>query len=313
MQPNETPRRVFVTGATGFIGAAVAKELVFRGHSVAVMHRAKSSLNRLTPILDRVELIEASAISPVGWAVSVRNWKPDILIHLAWDGVAGQLRNDPVQGENVQSAVLLVQLAQLVDCKAWVGLGSQAEYGPVNRQVAEDHPLDPTTEYGKSKVEACRLAADACQKAGLRFGWLRVFSTYGPDDGPHWMLPSLIERLLDRERPSLTPCEQLWDYLFVDDAARAIVDVALDESVGGIFNLGSGRAVPLREVVEQVRDLIDPSLPLGFGETPYRPDQVMLLQADISRLTAATRWTPSTSLLEGLRRTVDWHKRRRGQ
>ncbi|HUS34651.1 MAG TPA: NAD(P)-dependent oxidoreductase, partial [Verrucomicrobiae bacterium] len=74
------------------------------------------------------------------------------------------------------------------------------------------------------------------------------------------------------------------------------------------FNLGSGRAESLRKIVETLRDAIDPKLPLGIGEVPYRPDQVMHLEADISKLTKATGWTPATSLEDGLKQTVAWHR-----
>jgi nucleoside-diphosphate-sugar epimerase len=135
-----------------------------------------------------------------------------------------------------------------------------------------------------------------------------VFSTYGPLEDLSWMIPYLIRTLLRRERPSLTACEQQWDYLFGPDAADAIWSVAKTTTATGVFNFGSGRANSLRKIVETLRDAIDPNLPLGIGEVPYRPDQVMHLEADIARLTRATGWTPATSLEEGLKQTVAWHK-----
>ena len=101
----------------------------------------------------------------------------------------------------------------------------------------------------------------------------------------------------------MTRGEQLWDFLHVEDAARAFV-AAAESHTNGVFNLGSGEANPLRKVIEMVRDLINPALPLGFGEVPYRPDQVMCLQADIMRITSETGWRPQTPLLEGLAKCV---------
>jgi UDP-glucose 4-epimerase len=116
--------------------------------------------------------------------------------------------------------------------------------------------------------------------------------------------------LLAGARPRLTRGEQRWDYLYVEDAARAIYEAAVKSEAQGVFNLGSGEAVSLRHILELVRDLVDPSLPLGFGEIPYRPDQSMRLETSIDRLRAATGWKPRVSLDEGLRRTVEWHKSR---
>jgi nucleoside-diphosphate-sugar epimerase len=122
------------------------------------------------------------------------------------------------------------------------------------------------------------------------------------------MIPSVTTSLLAGKRPSLTPGEQVWDFLYVEDAVRALVALAESNSASGVFNLGSGAPLTIRNVVTQIRDAIDPALDLGFGDLPYPPGQVMHLEADISRLRAATRWTPEISLPEGIRRTVEWHK-----
>jgi nucleoside-diphosphate-sugar epimerase len=144
----------------------------------------------------------------------------------------------------------------------------------------------------------------------MRFAWLRLFSAYGPMDDSGWMIPSLIQQLLRRERPLLTAGTQLWDYLYVADAARAIAQVALTPQASGMFNLGSGRPETIRSVAERIRDAIDPKLPLGLGEVPFRPDQVMHLEADIGRLRATTGWSPEIDLNEGLRRTIAWFRER---
>jgi UDP-glucose 4-epimerase len=125
------------------------------------------------------------------------------------------------------------------------------------------------------------------------------------------MIPTLIQSLLQRQRPALTPGTQLWDYLYVEDVARAIARVALDPAATGIFNLGSGSPQTVRSIAEQVRDAIDPHLPLGFGDVPFRPDQVMHLQADTRRLSQTTGWTPQVQLGEGLQRTIEWFRAQR--
>ncbi len=131
-------------------------------------------------------------------------------------------------------------------------------------------------------------------------------------DDPALMIPGLIRTLFDGGRPALTPGTQLWDYLYVEDAARAIEAVALRPGASGVFNLGSGRTATVRSVAERVRDGIDPRLPLGFGEVPSRPGQVMHLEADVGRLREATGWSPEIDLDEGLRRTVAWFREHGG-
>jgi nucleoside-diphosphate-sugar epimerase len=98
---------------------------------------------------------------------------------------------------------------------------------------------------------------------------------------------------------------QRWDYLFIDDAAEAVIACAQEAEATGIFNLASGSAVPVREIVEQLRDLIAPGMELVFGEIPFGPDQIMHLEGSAQKLRQATGWLPKIPLSEGLARTVD--------
>ena len=98
--------------------------------------------------------------------------------------------------------------------------------------------------------------------------------------------------------------DRLWDYLYIDDVAEGLLAAATSSDAQGGFNLGSGAPVPVRHIVERIRDLAAPDLQLVFGEVPFRPDQVMHMEADISRLVAATGWRPQVDMDSGLARTV---------
>jgi nucleoside-diphosphate-sugar epimerase len=243
---------------------------------------------------------------------AIAKFAPDTVIHLAWYGVANRYRNDPLQLDNLHSCRELLRIAHRVGVSHWIGLGSQAEYGPWDQQIDEETPTQPTTLYGATKLCAFLLAKHLSTQFEMRFIWLRLFSAYGPVDDQGWMIPYLILSLLQGERPSLTEGTQYWDYLYVTDVADAIYLTAATPDASGVFNLGSGKAYSIRAIIERIRDMIDPSLPLGFGEVPYRPDQIMHLQADISRLQQATGWSPQVSLDEGLRRTVESFRENRG-
>ena len=96
------------------------------------------------------------------------------------------------------------------------------------------------------------------------------------------------------------------DYLYSGDVARAFYLAAEHGRSGAVYPVGSGRVMPLRKYVEILRDEIDPALPLGFGEIPYAPQQVMHLEADISSLHADTGFVPLTPFREGIRKTIEW-------
>ena len=299
-------KRAFVTGASGFLGAALVQRLIAEGVSVAVLQRGKEPGRRLHAWLDRIEILAAPKNSPESLRAGLLRWRPDTVFHLGWGGVGGSHRNDAlVQFANVKNAVQLATLCVNCGVEHFVGAGSQAEYGQRTGEIFETECPSPTTMYGAAKLSAGILTERLCELGGVKHSWLRLFSMYGPDDNPAWMIPSLIRQLGEGLRPALTKGEQLWDYLYVDDAAAAFT-AAAKARVRGNYNVGSGAAIPLRGLIERIRDSINPSLELGFGEIPYRPDQVMHLQANIDKLKANAAWAPTTPLETGLSATIDW-------
>lgn len=302
--------RCLVTGATGHIGSHLVRYLLEQSVEVAALVRpTTSNLWRIKDMLPHLHVITGDLTAIDEAAPAIRDLAPDTVFHLGWYGVGNRYRDDPAQiTQNLHGSLKLLELAHEVSCKRWIGLGSQAEYGPLNRVLTEDLPTHPATTYGVAKLCLGLLSEKLCEAYGIGFTWLRFTAAYGPMDDRDHMIPELILKLLQGEKPSLTLGEQCWDYLYVEDAVDAIWRAAISPEAKGIFNLGSGEAHSIRSIVEQIRDLIDPNLPLGFGEVPYRPDQIMHLQADISRLKQATGWAPQVRLDEGLRQTIEWIK-----
>ena len=302
------PATVILTGATGFIGAAVFEELHRRKIRALVLLRPESDRHRL-PSLGAENAFVFSRLDEPGLAEQLRAHQPAVFIHCAWRGVGGQERNAEFQlTENIPFTLASVELAAAAGCRQWIGLGSQAEYGNANRILDENAPAQPTTLYGKAKLAAGGEALALCAQKNLAGAWLRVFSTYGPGDHPRWMIPQVIREFLAGRAPQVTRCEQQWDYLFVADAARAIADVA-DGKISGVFNLGSGEAWPLKKIIENIRAELQAPVQPAYGAIPYRPDQVMHLQADITKLRAATGWQPQVSLENGISETVAHEKK----
>jgi len=301
--------RCLVTGAAGHLGSFLTRRLLDEGFEVSALVRPQSDLWRLADVLERINLIRAE-LSDIGAAApAIARGRPEAVFHLAWQGVAGVFRNDPEQlTSNITGTLGLFEIARSAGCSLWVGMGSQAEYGAQGGILTEETPLNPQTAYGTAKLCAGLLTRKLCELAGVRYVWLRLLATYGPQDDEGHLIPSVIRSLLAGERPLLTSGEQRWDYLYVEDAAEAIYRVAVAANAGGVFNLSSGEAHTVRAIAERIRDLIDPAAGLGFGEIPAPPGQVTHLQADIGKLRAATAWAPQTSLDEGLRRTVEWSR-----
>lgn len=305
--------RCLVTGASGFIGAAFVRKLLHHGHDVTVLLRPSTTPWRLGDSLDSVRIVYGDLKNLDALDAELRRNPIDAVCHLAWLGATAEHRNSPEQiATNAVGTLKLWEIARSAGCKSWIGLGSQAEYGP-HGGVLEDsvHPV-PVTAYGVAKLATGMMTSKMSELAGIRHVWVRMVSAYGPADDENRMIPSVIRALLAGGRPALTPGEQLWDFLYIDDVVSALYSL-LEKGVDGVYNLGSGSVTTIRAAVEQIRDLIDPSLPIGFGDVPYRPDQVMHQLADIRKLERATGWRPQVSLTEGLKQTVRWHQTSRAR
>jgi nucleoside-diphosphate-sugar epimerase len=299
--------RIFVSGANGFVGAAVVRRLAQSGHDVAALVRQSSDRGRLSGIPGLVEFVEGDLDQPDVIGDHLRRFSPTIVVNLAWHGVKNGDRNNPLQLRNLALTLDLYRECAELGVEHFVGIGSQAEYGPHPAKIDEKCLARPTTLYGAVKLALSHILERLTAADGVGFSWLRLFSSYGPSDDPTWLIPYLILRLLRGEHASLTKGEQVWDYIYIDDVARAVLAV-VEKRAQGVFNVGSGEAVPLRSVFLTIRDLIDPSVELALGEIPYRVDQVMHLEADISRLFLATGWRPSTPIRAGLEQTIAWYR-----
>ena len=302
--------RCFVTGSTGFIGSHLVRLLLKHDVEVAVLIRPTSNPWRIKDIICRLHTINGDIVNIENSGTAIRDFAPNIVFHLGWHGGNSyNYQNDRSQiFKNLYGSLELVQIAKEAGSQRWIGLGTSVEYGKYEIPITESLRPIPNTLYGISKYCTCLAAQKLSQLCGIDFVWLRPFWIYGPYDDPLRMIPSVILTLLQGKRPALTLGEQGWDYLYIEDAVEAIWQVAITPEAQGVFNLGSGKAHMIKSIVEQIRDLIDHNLPLGFGEVSYRPNQMMHLQADISRLQHATGWSPQVSLDEGLRRTVEWSR-----
>ena len=301
--------KILITGASGFVGSFLLNQLLEESkHEVALLLRNPLKSWRIKPLLKDVFLIEGSLDDPQSYQSKLNSFKPDVLVHLAWDGVEGKDRNDSVQWKNVFNMLKLMEIANSAGVHTFVGLGSQAEYGLVSAQIDETRETKPTTLYGASKLAASSIGQMQANIYDMRFSWLRLFSSYGPMDHPNWLIPYLINSLLDGRSPNVTLAEQVWDYIHVRDVASAIGAIIDTDSASGVFNLGSGRAVSLKLIIEKIRDIINPLAIVNFGAIPYREDQVMHLEANIDLLSKETDWKPIVLLDNGLLETVDWWK-----
>lgn len=302
--------RCFVTGATGFVGSHLATKLHQAGCEVAVLARSEKNLWRLGELVSSLRVVWGDLGNVPAFAGALRDFQPQVVIHAGWAGVAKAERNQHAQiHTNLHGSLDLLQVCLSNGCHTWIGLGSQAEYGPANEVLVEDLVPKPDGLYGLAKLCVGLQSQRMCAQAGVRSAWLRLTAAYGPKDEPEHLIPHVIQTLIKKEEPALTAGEQQWDYLFIDDVAEAVWCAIQQPSVSGIYNLSSGKGVAVRKICELIRDQIDPRLPLGFGKIPAASGARRILAASNQLFCHAAGWKPATELDQGLRCTIEWYSR----
>ena len=305
---DRTIRTAVVTGPTGAIGGALCRLLLAEGVTVYAVARPGSPRAGQLPAAPNLRRVDCDG-NALENALPGQVLAADAFFHLAWAGTIGPGRDDmPAQIQNIRASVGAARAASALGCKVFVGAGSQAEYGPAGCPLTADTPCFPTGGYGMAKLCAGQMVRRECARLGLDVVWSRVLSVYGPQDGPQTLISTAADALLAGREPALTAGEQQWDYLYADDAARAFWLLACRGGSGRVYPVGSGTARPLRDYLCELRDAIDPALPLGFGKIPYGPGQVMFLQADIGDLVRDIGFLPRIPFAQGIRTTIQWKK-----
>ena len=303
-------KQAIVTGATGPLGIALVKYLVKLGVSLTAVVHPGSGRNVDIPISDKIHVVECE-LADLHSLKGPLTDRYDAFFHLGWNTASREIVKDPVaQAPGILHILDAVQLAHDLGCKVFVGAGSWAEYGQVEGLLTADTPTNPESSYGIAKFSAGKLSRQLCASLGIRHCWCRILSIYGPYDRETTAIMYCIDSLLKGQRPSLTKAEQMWDYIYSADCAKAFYLIAEKGRDGAVYPVGSGQARPLREYFESIRDYIDPSLPLGIGDKQYSKEQVMHLCADISVLKKDTGFTPEYSFEEGVRETVEWARQK---
>ena len=292
--------RIVVTGSSGFLGSWICRVLA-QHHDVVALVRPSSDTYRLLGVTGlRIESRDSSE-----WAEFIAGEKPDGVVLADWWGVGNHDRNAERQFDNIARIESLVVAARGAGVGLLIGVGSQAELGPVSDRITEDLPDNPTTTYGQAKVQVRKLIQGALEGSVTRFVWMRIFSTYGPSDTDSWLIPQLIDVLTQGEVMKLTKGEQEWSYLHAFDLARAFQAVIENESISGVVSVGNPQTIILKDAINLIADQLGAKGLLGFGALAYRPDQVMKLEPACESLTAIG-WKPVVSFENGIKQTIQW-------
>lgn len=292
---------VIVTGATSFIGIALIRELYDRKMGVtAVVRPGSRRMPLLLKLFPGLRVVECELWNLEQAELPEKEYRT--LYHIGWSSdfensrynLKGQLRN-------VEYCAAAVRLAARHHCTDFLCVGSQAECGVVSEPLNAETSENPMTAYAEAKCAAYDRTRRLCAEEGMRQFWPRLLSAYGPYDRASTMIMSCVQACREKRVLELTPAEQIWDYIYVSDVAKALLAITEKGEPGKRYALGSGAGRPLKDYIIQISEMMGFSdLRKGIGKKEYASNQVMYLVADIEELTRETGFVPKVGFDQGI-------------
>jgi len=303
------PRRVLVTGASGFIGRHALQPLLRRGFEVhAVTSREPP---RQAP--PGVRWHRADLLAPAGPGDLLAAAAPTHLLHFAWYAEHGRFWTSAENLRWTAATIALVQAFAERGGRRAVLAGTCAEYrwGGPGPRIEGVTPLEPATLYGTAKHATRALLQAASAELGIEFAWGRVFFLYGPGEAPGRLVASVARALVAGERAATGDGTQIRDFLHVADVAGAFAAL-LDSPVTGAVNIASGEGRSLRDVIAAIGAATGREDLLDVGALPPRPGDPDELVAGVGRLRDEVGFVPSIGLRDGIEGTVAWWREQAG-
>ncbi len=284
-------KRAVVTGATSFIGIALIKELLGNGYEVTAIIRPRSSRTYLIhKECSNAKSVECDIFdfAHLKDYISENKYQAnyDVFYHVGWSSDFDNPRyNIKGQMRNVDYALDAMRAAKELGCSKFLGVGSQAECGLVDKPISSQTPDTPITAYAKAKCEAYRRCCVLSEELGIEFYWPRLLSAYGPYDRPGTLVMSCIDACINHKELALSGAGQIWDYVYVDDVAKALRLITEKGKPEKKYSVASGVGKPLREYIQDISDVYGyPKLMDGIGKRVYAENEVMYLVGDVSEL-----------------------------
>lgn len=292
-------KKIIISGATSMIGLELVKLLVSEGYEIIALVRP------LSPRNDR--LLQISNVKMIECELGKYNELPEIydvvgFFHLAWD-TSAERDNYYVQVCNIEYTLDAVKYAEKCNCFFFLGTGSQAEYGiiPAGTKLSGETSVNPESGYGIAKYAAGRIVINfGNQLKNMRCCWTRILSVYGNGDRANSLVSYVMNGLLNDKVIELSPCQQVWDYLYVKDAASALYAIFNRGKDGKTYVIGSGKGRLLSEYVHDIQNIIGKKGKLKIGVKEYSVHQPMYMVADVNDLIHDTGWQPRYSFSEGI-------------
>jgi UDP-glucose 4-epimerase len=285
---NINGKRILVTGSNGFVGGNLVEEL--KRHNVEVV----------------------TLTDPERHRIDVRDWQKikkieniDMVYHLAAKTYVPFSFENPRETYevNVLGTLNILELCRLRDVGKIVFVSSYVYGQPRYLPIDEEHPLQPTNPYMRSKVLGEELCRAYNNDFGIKCIIFRPFNVYGVGQSSDFLIPSLISQL-QGGKVELKDSEPKRDYIYVSDLIDALIAAEKFNSDFEIFNIGYGKSYSVKKIVEKIIQLCGKDIKINY-KNERRKNEIMDVVADIGKAKEKLGWEPKVSIDDGLSNIIE--------
>lgn len=298
--------KVVVTGANGFIGKQLINKLLEKQVKIVAIAKKFDDI-----LLQNKEIMRVNCEdkSPFELQDELLSLNVDTFFHFAWAGTSGSLRADyALQLSNVKLTCDYVTLASKVGCKRFIYASSINEMETYEYLQGDDINPSGGYIYGVGKLAAHLMGEVVAKQNGIDFIPVIITNIYGAGEQSARLINTSIRQLLNKEHCSFTEGNQTYDFIYITDAISSIVEVAEKGKAFNHYYIGSGNPKPLREFLLEMRDVVEPTAELGFGDLPFNGKDINYSQFKLNKVEEDTGYKNKISFKEGIKMTMDFIK-----
>ena len=300
-------KKVILTGATGFVGNAVLRELIKNNIYVIAISRSDSPKN--IPDSDLVRYISCDLSEMNSLVNKISDKDIDTFYHFAWNGSAGPARADTnLQLKNAQWTIDSLNVAKELGCNRFVAAGSIMEHKTIAAAYTQGNKPGLGYIYGSGKLVAHTMAVSVAASIGIDLIWAEITNAYGIGELSARMVNTTLRKIIHGENPQFTAGTQNYDFVYIDDVARAFYLIGKNGKPFNDYLIGSSTARPLKEFLLEMKNSVAPNLDFIFGDVPFTGVDLPLEKYDCRKTEEDTGFKASISFAEGTRRTIEWLK-----
>jgi nucleoside-diphosphate-sugar epimerase len=298
--------KILVTGASGFIGANLTRELIKSKNDVHVFVRGNSNLWRIQDIFDEFTSHNVDLTNVTHLKQNIREIQPEIVYHCSTYGVSHSQNDlDLMVQTNIQGSINLFEtMKNNSNLKHLINVGSSLEYGIKSNIIKEDDFENPQTSYGITKLSQTKLSQYFAKKYNLPITALRIFTGYGPFEEPNHLIGDIMMALITNNNIKIKSFSSKRDFIFINDVVNAIITTGNNMATGEIINIGTGKEHSVNEIIEMCKKFGE----LNTEHQNQSNDERTIASgfANVEKSKKLLGWTPKFTLSEGLKQTFDW-------